>query len=160
VLAADEALAALRAKRAGRAEQGVTAPYSTWAEDVEGDPHEVANPMFELLRMIFSRLEGGGPAGGVEGAPVSGDAPLMTWRQVATALDVDDSTLRSLRKRAGDHTVACFANVEEAQDWYRSVKSKKAKRLGVTAEPRTKARRRREEPRVTDGVVDWGKVQV
>lgn len=156
---ADEALAALRAKRAGIAGSAGSVPGTAWAEDVEGDPHEVANPMFELLREMLDRM---GEVGGWRDDPAPESAPaspLTTWLQVAKALGVDDSTLRALRKRAGDRTQACFADVDEVQAWYRTVKAK-ARRLGGAGEPQSKTRRRREVPKVIGGVVDWDKVKV
>lgn len=157
--AADEALAALRAKRAGMVGSAASAPGTAWAEDVEGDPHEVANPMLELLREMLDRM---GEVGGWRDDPAPESAPaspLTTWLQVAKALGVDDSTLRALRKRAGDRTEACFAGMEEARTWYRAVKAK-ARRLGGAGESRPKTRRRGGAAKVIGCVVDWDKVKV
>ncbi|MES2643860.1 MAG: hypothetical protein V4850_30510 [Myxococcota bacterium] len=94
-----------------------------------------------------------GPAR-ASGEPVPG--PISTWLQIASAIGVDDSTIRAHRRRTRDQTRPLFESAEAARRWYADL---------VAAPDYTEPERRRRKrasakPSPSEGAVDWSKVEV
>lgn len=104
------------------------------------------------------------------------DGPLSSWKDVAAALGVAESTIRAHRKRTGDKTLPLFACADEAREWYRTLVGRvaprkppprdKQKRFRATGNrpaptpPSTpKPRKVQNKQGLTSGV-DWSKTKV
>lgn len=109
-----------------------------------------------LLVAIGSKA---GPPGAADPGPdvaptVREHTPISTWLGVAAAVGIDDSTIRSHRRRTGDNTAPYFGSDQEARAWYAAMsKAPDFARSG---------RRRKESSRAVqkEGVVDWSKIQI
>lgn len=88
---------------------------------------------------------------------VEGARPLSSWLAVAKAINVDDSTIRSHRRRTGDKHGPFFGSETEAREWYSGVVS-----APDYVEGKGKTRARKAKPRAPEvnGVVNWSKVKV
>ncbi|MDP2310943.1 MAG: hypothetical protein Q8P18_33295 [Pseudomonadota bacterium] len=89
--------------------------------------------------------------------PPSQSAPLSSWRAVAEALGVDDSTVRLHRRRTRDSHPRLFADAAEARRWYTALV-----RAPTYADPPSgrKPRKKKSPPGSGSGVVDWAKLKI
>jgi hypothetical protein len=82
------------------------------------------------------------------------EGPLSSWRQVAAAIGVDDSTIRAHRRRTRDDSKPFFSGADAARSWYEDL-------VGTPAPPPRASRgpRAPKQPK-GDGPVDWKNVKL
>lgn len=120
--------------------------------DESGLPRDAATG---LVVIAPAPLDVTAPAAVTEGARPSA-APLSTWLAVAAALGVDDSTIRSHRRRTRDETGPFFASDVEARSWYSGMVNAPDFFEGTTR-PRN---RKPKGDTGNQGWIDWKKVKV
>ncbi len=86
--------------------------------------------------------------------PPTAPTPISTWLSVATAVGVDDSTIRAHRRRTQDGHGPYFGSDDEARSWYAAMVSSPTH---VPGKGRTRKPKRAPEISVP---VDWSKVKV
>lgn len=80
-------------------------------------------------------------------------APTSSWLDVARAVGVDDSTIRTHRRRTRDGTAPLFADTDAARAWYAAL-------VRAPDAPPPSGRRAPPKRTAPTGVVDWSKVDV